>query len=452
MQPCDLAQPRQFAPRGFWRESLNDHHAHPVTLPDKPHFDVVIIGAGFTGLSAARALADAGRSVCVIERDQMAGGASGHNSGHVGLNLGMGAAVLRRVLGKDGPARYGDLLMRAVENVGTKTRDAGVDCDYSNVGNLTAAVDPVQHEKLSRKFEEFLQVGFPVEFLDRPDLDLLGVPVFVTAAIHEKTGGCIHPAKYARALGDLAQRAGAIVLENTPAISIDLDKPVTVRTERATITADAAILATNAYTAELGVCASHYLPLSVSLFVTQPLNAEQRQRIGWDSGIPMHTNHEIIENHRFTHDGRLLIGTKRVQHGYGTAHPPANNPEIFRALHTVLRERYPHMPDLFPDIGWTGRVAVSSDSVPFLRRVGEGNVILAAGYGGNGVPLASYMGALAARLLVNGTLGEDQFLTSGRSMRLPTKVLRYGVSAGLLRVLNGIDDRADKAARRNLQP
>ena len=447
------ATPYRFLPEGFWMASIASSLEPATTLKDNMRADVVVIGGGFTGLSAAIALAERGKTVALLERGRVGSGASGYNCGQVALDLGLDAAVTRSYLGEGRTRHYADFLKSAIGNVGTMVARSGADCDYRDNGNLTVAVHSSQHEGLNRKQELFAQYGLPATMKSRSELDDMGIPSFVTAAFHEGIGGTIHPAKFAHALAANARELGVTIYENSPAEDLNLGDIVVARTPTgASVRADAAVIATNAYSAELGLFASSYLPLSVSVIVTQRLTDEQRRRIAWHDAHGMHTQHKIIENIRLTPDGRVLIGTKRVQSEWGNRHPDPQNPVIFEALRRVLRTRLPQLGDVEPEFGWTGRVALSTDTLPFFEHVaGRRNVVCGMAYGGHGIALSSYSGRTLARMLCGeNTEATDVFRTRKR-LRIPGKPLRWLTGKVVHRSLETIDAlvalRVDQSTR-----
>jgi len=440
------ATPYRFLPEGFWMSSIAAHMEPAKPLKDDVHADVVVIGGGFTGLSAAIALAERGKRVALLERGRVGSGASGYNCGQVALDLGLDAEITRFYLGEERTRGYADFLKRAIANVGTMVARSGADCDYRDNGNLTAAVHSSQRDGLSKRQELFARYGLPATMKSRSELDDMGIPQFVTAAFHEGIGGTIHPAKFAHALAAIARELGVSIYENSPVKDLDLGDIVFARTPTgASVRADAAVIATNAYSAELGLFANSYLPLSVSVIVTQRLTEEQRRRIAWHDAHGMHTQHKIIENIRLTPDGRVLIGTKRVQSGWGNRYPDPQNPVIFEALRKVLRTRLPQLDDVEPEFGWTGRVALSTDTLPFFEYVsGRKNVVCGMAYGGHGIALSSYLGRTLARMLCGDSIEDADVFRTRKRLRILGKPLRWLTGKVVHRSLEASDAFVDR--------
>ncbi len=447
-------QSYEFLEEGFWRRDAPPSALVKRAVAGELHRDVVVVGGGFTGLSTALELSRQGYSVAVLEKGCIGSGASAYNCGHVGIQLGKNPHLTLKKLGLERTTMYASILAAAIENVGNIVSESGVNCHYRPVGNLTAGVSDPQKRDVENTFNACDKVGLPVKMLGRHDLQKMDAPAFVDSAFHELIGGDIQPAKYVQALAKLTEEAGVEIYEDSPVTKLNLSGPVSVETSKGKVSADMAVVAANAYSGELGLLKRSIMPWSVSVMVTEILNEEQRARIGWRGGEPIHTPHQMIENIRLTHDGRILIGTKRVRLGWGDKHPPANDPATFRLLIDVLRDRFPEIPELRPQFTWSGRVAISSCLLPFFDYYrGQKNVILTGGYGGHGVPMASYSGKIIADMLL-GKNTDNAALFVNRKGRppIPPEPFRWLVGHALKHKMIRADSAIDVAAReRNIK-
>lgn len=440
-----------FSPKGFWMSDIPNGVAGSRALAGEHRFDAIVVGGGFTGLSAAIALRERNLSVALVERGVVCAGASGFNSGQVGVQLGMNPRSTLRALGVERTRRYADVLQRAIANVGHMVARSGLSCDYRPIGNLTTGVHETQRPVVEAYFTACDKVGLPVKMLDTVDLARMGIPAFVKNAYHELIGGDIHPAKYAYALASVASSLGVAFFENSPITAVHCAPNVKVEGAKGRLIAPLCVVATNAYSGEIGLMKQFIIPYSVSGMVTERLSEDQRRRIGWPNGEPLHTPHKMIENIRLTPDGRLLIGTKRARLGFGTHHPRADHPMPFRALVTVLRERFPELGDLSPDMGWTGRIAVSSDFMPFFDYLnGHKNVVFGGGYGGHGVAMASYAGGTLARMLLGENTDDVDLFVNRRRRRVPPEPLRWLAGNALGAAMIAADNAIDRRARAEL--
>jgi gamma-glutamylputrescine oxidase len=442
----------RFDPIGHWVRTAPSTAPTLEPLKGTRTFQTVIIGGGFTGLSTAIALAERGHKVAVIEKADVGGGASGWNCGQVALDLGLNAPLTVKMYGEERTSIYARMLKTAIGNVPELISRSGKDADYCDNGNLYVGVHHDQRfflEQTARLFERF---DMPFNWMERQDLDRLGIPMFARFAIHEGLGGTLNPAKYVRCLQSICQELGVEIYENSPVLGIDKGPTVRVFLEGATVEASNAVIAGNAFAAEFGELEGYYMPFSVSVMVTDVLTPEQRNALGWPMAHGIHTAHKVIENIRLTPDNRLLIGTKRVQHGYGTNHPDPRNPKIFDALLKVLRERFPQLPDVKPARGWTGRVAVSADTLPYFENVdGHRNVVAAGGYGGHGIAMSSFSGQILAKMLTGDDLGDYGVFVNRRRLLLRPAPLRWAISKAIQVAFETPDRRIDSLLRREAQ-
>src|SRR4051794_414841 len=202
--------------------------AHPPSLwldpPPEPgaplegelKCDCVVIGAGYTGLSAALAMAEDGADVVVLERDYAGFGASGRNAGHLTPTIGKDLPTLLRLYGRERGGALVRFADTAVEHVEAAIADPGLDCDYEAGGNVLAGVHPGQRPMLEKAAAAARQLGGAMRMLDQSELATRDLPRCVACAYLDERGGVLHPGKYVRALRDETVRAGARLFESTP--------------------------------------------------------------------------------------------------------------------------------------------------------------------------------------------------------------------------------------------
>jgi FAD dependent oxidoreductase len=212
-----------------------------------------------------------------------------------------------------------------------------LDCNYLSNGNITAAVHKDQIDRINRTAEICNSVGLESEILDQSALRVRGIPPSIVYGFHEKIGGTINPAKYALGLRQLVDALQIPIFEGSPVQRVEPGRNVRVTTPQGATFSSMCVLATNAYSGELGMLRNAYLPLSVSVIVTERLTQGQRDRLQWPGEEGLHTTHRMIENIRLTPDRGILIGTKRARYGFGLRHPPANDPQLFGELESKRR-------------------------------------------------------------------------------------------------------------------
>jgi glycine/D-amino acid oxidase-like deaminating enzyme len=247
-----------------------------------------------------------------------------------------------------------------------------------------------------------------------------------------------------RGLRRAALEAGAHLFEQTPVQSIEQTAPVTLRTAAARVRARTVIIATNAYTPELGVLRSSVLPMYVQLFATVPLTADQLAAIDWHGRQGIYTAHEMLENYRLTADNRIVGGSKYVRYGFRGQLADVADGAIARQLDATFRTRFPQLRNVEISTHWGGPIALSLDFLPLLGRIGSrGNLLYAVAYAGHGLAQASYAGRMLADLLLERE-GPGAPLHTRRRLPLPPEPLRWLLVRALTSYFGGIDRRVDR--------
>lgn len=409
--------------------------------------DVVIVGAGYTGLSTALALQRAGVHAVVVESDFAGFGASGRNAGHLAPTIGKDLPTLLMLFGKARAARLVRFAEHAVAHVEETLRNFGIDCDYEPTGNIMAAVHPSQEKRLRNAALAAGAVGARVRFLDGAAMRDRGLPKSFLAGAWEEVGGTLDPGKYVSALRQRVLAAGIKLYEQTPVQEIHQGPSLRVRTPGGVVTADKLVLATNAYTLGLGHLRSKIYPLHDTLVETEPLTAEQRSRIDWNGREGIYTAHESLENYRLTARGTIVGGSKGVRYPYGGVLGGETTEHTRSVIERAFRDRFPELSDLAIQHHWGGWIAMTLHFLPALGVTGSHrNIYYSVGYNGHGLAAASAMGPLLADFMLgrcNDTLAD--FLRFVPPM--PPEPLRWLMIRGMLGVLNAADARVDRKVR-----
>lgn len=435
-----------FAPISFWMDSTS---ISTEALSGAIESDVAVIGGGLTGLSTALALREAGLSVVLLERDVVGSGASGRNCGHVGSTIGKNLPTLRWQLGLERAQAAVTVLKRAIAHFEATIECHKIDCAYERKGNIFAGIHPRQAPFFERSALVAQELGVDVDMLSKAELRHRRIPPAFVCGYQEKLGGSLDPGRYVRALREVALGSGVSLFEHSQVERIEEGSTNHVHTAGGAVRCKWVVLATNAYSPSSGWLARKFMPLSVSAIVTQRLNAAQRDRLGWEGREPIYTGHELLENHRWTHDGRILVGSKRIRFGFGRRFAKPDDPGVFRKLEWVLRERFPELRDVGIERRWTGPVALTSDMLPiFGRRGRHRNIFFGGGYAGHGLSMAGYAGHILRDMILEQPLEEARIFTERRPLPIPPEPFRWIVGQTVSKGLAVVDDRLDRAASR----
>jgi glycine/D-amino acid oxidase-like deaminating enzyme len=385
------------------------------------------VGAGYTGLAAAIRLAETGRTVAVVDRNEPGWGASGRNGGQINPGLKFEPEQIETRFGRDKGKRLVDLAGSAPDQVFELIRRHHIDCEAERGGTLRAAYTPRSAVALERAVAGWRERGAPVELLDPDSMAITTGTGRYRRGFLDRRGGSLNPLSYARGLAQAAMDLGANVYSATTAHSLARDRSEwLVDTDRGRLRADWVVLATNAYTDDLWPrLRRSVVPVYSGIVCTEPLPASIASRILVGRPV-VYESESIPVYYRLDASGRLLIGGRSR---LTSLDRPGDFPELIRyatRLWPALRgARWTH--------GWNGQVAVTTDSYPHLHQLAP-NLVAALGYNGRGVAMATAMGGQIARL-VSGSRGDELDMPVTALKPIPMHVFwRIGVS---LRILYG---------------
>ncbi len=418
-------------------------------LPPRPALsgdvqaDVCIVGAGFTGLWTARALAlaDPGLRIVVVDKEVAGFGASGRNGGWCSALFSTSDAALARLYGLDAMRRMRRAMQSTVDAVGAAAHEEGIDCQFAKGGTVDAARTPAQRARALEDVEEARALGFGEEdlrWLDAGEASsLIGLDGMVGATFTPHCAA-LQPALLARGLADAVERRGVIIHEHTEVIDIIAGgpgRPPLVRTTAGSIKADVVVRAVEGWTSTLPGQKRTLVPVYSLMVATEPLG----DAFWADAGLAHRSTftdyrHMVIYGQR-TADGRIAFGGRGAPYHFGSDVRPSY--DATPAVHELLRET---LVDLFPALAasrfthaWGGPLGIPRDwhsSVGFDPHLG---LAWAGGYVGDGVATTN----LAGRTLADLITGSDTDLThlpwvNHRSRAWEPEPLRWlGVNAGL---------------------
>ncbi|WP_294134132.1 FAD-binding oxidoreductase [Sphingobium sp.] len=358
--------------------------------------DVAIIGGGFTGLSAALALAKRGASVVLLEAGQVVGEASGRNGGQCNNGTAHDYGALSAKFGKPVAKAWYRAHCDAVDTVERLAREEGIDCNFTRCGRVKLAAKPAHYDKLARAHDLLAaEVDENVRLVPPERIrEEVGSDAFHGALI-QTTSAQIHPARFGVGLAEAAARAGARIYEGAEVTGLDRTADGwRVTSSRGIVSAKQVLVATGGAPAAAPFGFFRRRIVSVGSFVvaTEPLDDGLIDRL-----LPGRRNYVTSKNignyFRLAPDNRLIFGGR----ARFAISDPRSDMKSGRILEDTLGAIFPALKGVGIDHVWGGMVDLTADRLP---RAGETDgLYYSMGYSGHGVQMATHMGQQMARVM-----------------------------------------------------
>lgn len=375
----------------YYRATANAAPEHP-SLEGDLDCDVCVIGAGYTGLSAALELAQNGYDVVVLEAETVGWGASGRNGGQVCTGVSCGIEKIEKVAGREAAKNVFDISEEAKDLIKTRVETHKIDCDLK-WGYLHAAPRKADFEEMREEVEYLEGFGATgMELFDKTALkDRIGSNIY-EGAMREEHAGHLHPLNYCLGLAEAAVKAGAKIFENSPATSVDTGANPSAKTANGTVRAKFMVVGGNAYLGKLiKPLYQRLMPCGSFILATEPLGENRaRSLIAGDEAIS-DTNF-IVDYYRCSADHRMLFGGRC---SYSTLEPK----DLAAFMRPRMLNVFPQLDDVKIDYVWGGYIGITMNRIPDVGRIGQ-STYYAQGYSGQGVALSGMCGKLLAEAIM----------------------------------------------------
>ncbi|RCK53548.1 FAD-dependent oxidoreductase [Thalassospira profundimaris] len=382
----------------YWHDSSTPF-ALGQTGPVEGKVDVAVIGAGFTGLNAARKLAKEGVNVAVLEAGQVGSGGSGRNGGHLNNGIAHGYADAQKHLGADRAKTLYKAYDSSIDMIEELIAEENIACDFRRSGKLKLASKASHVAGLRANFELInKEVDPDTKWIDKNDLaSEIGPQIFHGGMLYEKSA-MMHMGRFVNGLADAAHRHGAKIWENAPLTGRSRNGSMwELTTAKGKILADRVIVATGGYTrrekkAPLGYFRKRIISVGSFIIATRPLtDAEIAATV---PGNRTYVNSMNIGNYfRLSPDNRLIFGGRARFSAVSDQKSDAKSGDILRRS---MVEIFPHLAHVDIDYCWGGLVGMTQDRFP---RAGEADgMIYGMGYSGHGAQMSTLIGQVLADL------------------------------------------------------
>jgi glycine/D-amino acid oxidase-like deaminating enzyme len=420
----------------YWLQTVSEP-AQGIRDPLPESVDVVVVGAGFCGLSAARALAGRGVRVAVLEAETLGWGASCRNGGMVLSGMKLPVPTLIARYGREAVRRMYAASLESIDLVEQIVKEERIDCAFSRCGHLEVACKASHFAayskaagRIKKEFNHELRIVAGSELRQE-----IGSDVYFGGLVDETSAG-LNPAQYVTGLAKAAQRAGASLYDHTRVLHVKAEvangnRRFRVSTSRGSLLAKEVLLASGAYTTSATpALRNKVIPIGSYIIATEILPADLARELSPRNRMIYDSKHFLFY-YRLTPDNRLLFG------GRAAFFPESENTvrESAGLLRRGMIKVYPQLRETKVEFVWGGTLDFTFDVMPHSGKLD--GMYFAAGFAGHGVAAATWMGAKLAGVIC-GDPDDNPFsaisfpaapigLRSGNSWALPLAGMYYRV-------------------------
>ena len=384
----------------YWLTTTDFPKTQPRPLPAR--VDVAVIGAGFTGLSAARTLAKRAAKVAVLESETIGWGASSRNGGMVLTGMKLGVNKLIAMYGRELTRRMYAASLETLDCVEQIIREEAIDCEFSRCGHLEVACKQKHFDDYARQAEVIArELNHQLRVVQRHELNAeIGSTIYYGGMVDEVSAG-LNPARYVAGLGRAAMKAGAEIFEHTCVEGLQRESRQgesgwKIVTSQGTLWAREVFVGTSGYTDKATPALQKKLiPIGSFIITTEILpealahELSPRNRMIYDSK-------NYLYYYRLTPDRRMLFGGR-------AAFFPETDQTIRRSAEILRRgmiDVYPQLRDAKVEYVWGGTLDFAFDIMPHAGQID--GMYYALGYAGHGVAMATYQGQKIGELISGG--------------------------------------------------
>ncbi|WP_158783514.1 FAD-binding oxidoreductase [Pantoea sp. BAV 3049] len=404
--------------KSYYAATANPHAPWPQ-LNDSIQCDVCIIGGGFTGLSSALYLTEAGYDVVVLEAAKVGFGASGRNGGQVVNSYSRDVDVIEQRYGKESASLLGSMMFEGAEVIRDRIKRYAIDCDY-RPGGIFAALNKPQLQHLKDQHKRWQQYGNnQLEILDQTGIKREIASDRYVGGLLDHSGGHIHPLNLALGEAEAVRRHGGRIYEQSEVTSVTYGHSHQVSTAKGNVSAKFVIFAGNAYLApHLEPRLTRMsIPCGSQIITTEPLSA--------DKALTLLPNNRCVEDCNYLLDYFRLTADNRLLYGGGVIYGAREPEDIDRLIRPKLLKTFPLLAGIKFDYAWSGNFLLTLSRMPQIGRL-ENGVFYIQGDSGHGVTFTHLAGKLVTEALKGNPQRFDAFaklphlpFPGGRRFRVP---------------------------------
>jgi gamma-glutamylputrescine oxidase len=398
----------------YYQATATPYEPFPA-LEDAIEADVAVVGAGFTGLSAALELRACGFSVALLDQGAIAWGASGRNGGQICTGFSPGLGPLEAALGREAAQTCFDISEEAKTLITDRIARHGIACDLKP-GQLIGAARKSQMDVLARHRDLLASYGYErISLLSQSELEDRVATRAYCGGFHDEGAAHFHPLNYAIGLARALKDAGGLIYENSKVTEVRQGPQPIVVTARGEVRARFVVMACNAYLdGLLPPIKSRVMPVASYVVTTEPLGDNRARTLIRDDDAVSDANF-VVDYFRLTGDRRLLFGGRAA---YSGRHPR----DLARNMRPRILRIFPQLSDVAMSHAWGGYIGITSNRLPDVGRIGD-NLYYVQGFSGQGVTLSGMLGKLMAEAIA-GEAERFELFTRIKHLPFPGGPLR----------------------------
>lgn len=383
--------------------------------------DVAVIGAGYTGLSTALHLAEAGYKVVVLEAARVGWGASGRNGGQLVHSYSRDLDVIEARHGADTARALGSMAFEGAAIIKQRIARYGIDCHF-RPGGVFAAISARQVDQLAHHKALWERYGHhELELLDAAQSEAATGTRRYRASLLDRSAGHVHPLRLAQGEAAALESLGGVIHEDSPVLRIERGEPAVLHTAEGQLSARFVVVACNAYIGGLEPqLAARSMPCGTQVIATEPLG-ERFAEI-----LP--TNY-CVEDCNFLLDYFRLSADRRLLYGGGVIYGARDPAHVESIIRPKLLKTFPQLKGVRIDYGWTGNFLLTLSRLPEVGRLSP-NIYYSQGCSGHGVTFTHLIGRVLAEVIQGQASRFDAFarlphypFPGGRLLRVPLTAL-----------------------------
>jgi gamma-glutamylputrescine oxidase len=398
----------------YYQATATPHDPCPA-LTEAVEADVAVVGAGFTGLSAALELRARGFTVAVLDQGPIAWGASGRSGGQICTGFSSGLESLEAALGYEATKACFAVAEEGKSLIAERIARYRIDCDLKP-GQLICAPRPGRMAGLARQHDSLIRYGYAkTSLLTKSELEERLATTVYCGALKDDGAGHFHPLNYAIGLASALKEAGGSIFENSKVTEIRNGARPVVVSENGEVRARFVVMACNAYIAGLiPQLHSRIMPVASYVITTETLGDNRARALIRNDEAVSDANF-VVDYFRLTADRRLLFGGRC---SYSGIHPK----DLAGNMRPRLLRVFPQLADVAIDYAWGGHIGITYNRLPDVGRIGA-NVYYVQGFSGQGVALSGILGKLMAETIA-GEAERFELFTKVKHMSFPGGPLR----------------------------